>query len=116
MKLILLFLNSFPRKDDPSVMLYQVTSKPSKIFTIGGIEFKIGKWSPSMATNAGEVTSGFANECTQERYDALCSIYPEGCFYLDLNSPDLKNPTCYSMTEYAELQASQSQSSSVSPE
>ena len=98
-KFLLFYMNRI-KSQKTGEWLYQVTTKPKKSFSIHGITFNISEWSPAQA-KSDVITSGFANDISLEEFENLGKIYPEGSFYMDVNS-DPSNPTIMSHSEYQE--------------
>ena len=99
----------FPSKKTGEI-LYQITTKPKKQFNILGISFSVSEWSPAMATTSDVTTSGFANDISKTDWEELNKAFPDGKFYMDINS-DINNPTILSEEKYKEHLASSSTSS-----
>tara|TARA_R100000697_G_scaffold46500_2_gene59601 strand:+ start:12153 stop:12587 length:435 start_codon:yes stop_codon:yes gene_type:complete len=96
-KFLLFYMNRI-KSGKTGEWLYQVTTKPKKSFSIHGITFNISEWSPSQV-KSDVITSGFANDISLEEFENLGKIFPEGSFYMDVNS-DPSNPTIMSHSEY----------------
>ena len=108
-KFLLFFINSLVSRKTGET-LYQITTKPKKNFQILGLSFSISEWSPAMANSTDVITSGFANDISEEDWNQLNAEFPQGCFYMDINS-DPTNPTIMSRDEYKQHLASSSTAS-----
>ena len=67
---------------------YRLTSKPRKLVDIAGIIFNVSRWiAGSQSTPA--IDSGFAQEITEEQYQNMLQVYPDGYVWWNgLGGPD----------------------------